>query len=81
MGNLQCPDVHYFPQTKLILELPENAQNCRKFPCNKQWIDLGICDGITKAGWLMEKIDPWFSHDGWVSIYVTENNINDDDFF
>ena len=33
-----------------------------------------------KAVLLMKKIVPWCSHDGWVSIYVTENNINDDGF-
>ncbi len=30
---------------------------------------------------LMKKIVPWCSQDGWVSIYVTENNFNDDGFF
>ena len=69
------------PQKRGFTEKQENAQNCQKLPCNRQWTDLGICDGITNSCLVDEKIVPWCSHDGWVSIYVTEYNINDDGFF
>ncbi len=69
------------PQKKGFSEKQENAQNCRNLPCNRQWIDFGICDGITNSCVVDEKIALWSPYDGWVSIYVTENNINDDGFF
>ena len=42
-------DKEMISQKKGFSEKQENAQNCQKLPCNRQWIDLGICDGITNS--------------------------------
>ncbi len=43
------------PQKKGFSEKQESAQNCRELPCNRQWIDLGICDGIINSSVVDEK--------------------------
>ena len=54
------------------------ARNCHVTGSGLTW---GFVMASQIAVWLMKKVVPWYSHDEWVSIYVTENNITDDGFF
>ena len=71
------------PQKKGFSEKQENARNCQKLPCNRQWIDLGICDGITNSCVPDEKKLYHGANmmDGCPYNYVTENKIFDDGSF
>ena len=54
------------------------AENCHVTGSGLTW-EFVMASQI--AVWLMKTIAPWCPYDGWISIYATENNINDDGFF
>ena len=61
--------------------MQDNAQNRQNWHITGSGLKWDLVMTSLIAKWLMKRNVPSYSQDGWVSIYVIKNKINDDGFF